>query len=66
MAGPALEERFRGLFQEHYKFVLAYALRRTSAPADAEDVVAETFAVAWRRLGEARDPDMDRPWLYAI
>jgi RNA polymerase sigma-70 factor (ECF subfamily) len=43
--------------------VLAYALRRTSRE-EAEEVVAETFIVAWRRLPEV--PDDPIPWLLAV
>jgi RNA polymerase sigma factor (sigma-70 family) len=43
--------------------VLAYALRRTSRE-EAEEVVAETFIVAWRRLDEV--PDDPIPWLLAV
>jgi RNA polymerase sigma-70 factor (ECF subfamily) len=43
--------------------VLAYALRRTSRE-EAEEVVAETFLVAWRRLPEV--PDDPIPWLLAV
>jgi hypothetical protein len=39
---------FERLFADHARDVLAYALRRTDA-ATVEDVVAEVFAVAWRR-----------------
>ena len=34
--------------------------------ADAEDAVAETFAVAWRRLGGLPEVDAALPWLLAI
>lgn len=43
--------------------VLAYALRRTSRE-EAEEVVAETFIVAWRRLDDV--PDDPIPWLLAV
>ncbi len=49
------EEDFRRLFAEHNRQVLAYALRRCEQRADAEDVVAGTFAVAWRRFADAPD-----------
>jgi RNA polymerase sigma-70 factor, ECF subfamily len=42
-------ERLERLFRDHARDVLAYARRRTD-PATAEEVVAEVFAVAWRRL----------------
>ena len=41
----------------------SYALRRTD-PADADDVVAETFLVAWRRFDDM--PSDPRPWLLGV
>lgn len=60
------EEDFRRLFDEHNRQVLAYALRRTGQRADAEDVVAGTFAVAWRRFADAPEEKLRLAWLYAI
>jgi RNA polymerase sigma factor (sigma-70 family) len=57
------EERFEGLFRANYAAVRAYALRRTS-PDAAQDVVAETFLVAWRRLDDV--PADALPWLYGV
>ena len=56
-------EAFAELFRAHYGAVLAYGLRRVD-PATAHDVAAETFLVAWRRLGEP--PSQPRPWLLAV
>jgi RNA polymerase sigma factor (sigma-70 family) len=55
--------RFEALFREHYRAVLGYALRRTN-PAAADDVVAETFLILWRRLDDV--PDDARPWLFGV
>jgi RNA polymerase sigma-70 factor (ECF subfamily) len=55
--------RFEQLFAAQYAAVAAYANRRASA-ADAEDVVAETFLVAWRRLADV--PDDAKPWLFGV
>lgn len=60
------EAEFRRLFADHSRHVLAYALRRTDDRADAEDVVAGTFAVAWRRFGDAPAEELRLAWLYAI
>jgi RNA polymerase sigma-70 factor, ECF subfamily len=60
------EAEFRRLFAEHHRHVLAYALRRTEQRADAEDVVAGTFAVAWRRFADAPAEELRLAWLYAI
>jgi RNA polymerase sigma-70 factor, ECF subfamily len=60
---PTREERFEELFREHYGAVRGYALRRI--PGDvAQDVVAETFLVAWRRLDDV--PADALPWLYGV
>ena len=59
----ARRERFAQTFEEHYRAVTAYALRRTT-PAEAEDAVAETFLVAWRRLDEL--PEEAKPWLLGV
>ena len=45
------DERFEALYREHYAAVLRFARRRTD-PTTAEDVAAETFAIAWRRLDQ--------------
>lgn len=59
-------ERFEAAFEAHHRAVLAYTLRRTSTEADAEDAVAETFAVAWRRIDQVPHPEAALPWLLAV
>ena len=58
--------RFRAVYDANYHHVLGYALRRTATREDAEDVVAETFLTAWRRLERLPDGECARPWLYGI
>ena len=56
-------ERFEDLFRANYAAVRGYAFRR--APRDvAQDVVSETFLVAWRRLDDV--PADALPWLYGV
>jgi RNA polymerase sigma-70 factor (ECF subfamily) len=55
--------RFTRLYDENYRRVLAYALTHAE-PHAAEDVASETFLIAWRRLGEVRDPAL--PWLLGV
>jgi RNA polymerase sigma factor (sigma-70 family) len=54
--------RLEQLFRAHHAQVLAYALRRV--PERADDVVSDTFAVAWRRLDAV--PDDAEAWLYGV
>lgn len=51
------------LYRAHYRDVAGYVRRRIE-PELAEDVVAETFLVAWRRLDEV--PNDARPWLLGV
>jgi RNA polymerase sigma-70 factor, ECF subfamily len=55
-------ERFDRLFAAHFDAVRAYAWRRD--PGTADDVAAETFLVAWRRLEDV--PDESLPWLIGV
>jgi RNA polymerase sigma-70 factor (ECF subfamily) len=55
--------RFETLFLDHADAVLAYAARR-SDPDTAQEVVADTFVVAWRRLAAVPDPAL--PWLLGV
>jgi RNA polymerase sigma factor (sigma-70 family) len=58
--------RFRGVYHANYHRVLGYLLRRTGSREDAEDVVAETFLTAWRRLEQMPPGSGAQPWLYGI
>jgi RNA polymerase sigma-70 factor (ECF subfamily) len=60
------EQRFRTLFEQSSRPLLSYALRRVRQPADASDVVAETFVVAWRRIDEVPSGDDARFWLFGV
>jgi len=60
------EEHFRRIYAGNFEAVLAYATRRVGQPADAADVVAETFLVAWRRHREIPPGDEARLWLYGV
>jgi RNA polymerase sigma factor (sigma-70 family) len=58
------DERFDACFEAHFEEIFAFARRRTENLADAEDLAAETFAVAWRRAQSIPDPSL--PWLYGV
>jgi RNA polymerase sigma-70 factor, ECF subfamily len=54
---------FEQLFAAHYWALRAYVLRR-SRSVSVEDVLADAFLVAWRRLDAV--PDDALPWLIAV
>ncbi|MBN1460860.1 MAG: RNA polymerase sigma factor [Armatimonadetes bacterium] len=79
MPESSRQARFRTVYEANYARILGYVLRRTASPEDAADVVADTFATAWRRFDDlpVRDsrnrktPDersIDGPtlWLYGV
>lgn len=55
--------RFEELYRAHHRDLLAF-IRRRSRPDVAEDVLAETFVVAWRRLADI--PAEERSWLFGV
>lgn len=57
------EKKIEALFSAHYQALTAYALRRFPGSL-VDDIVAETFLVAWRRVD--RVPANPRPWLIAV
>lgn len=63
-AEAAAARAFDACFDAHHVELLSFARRRVADRASAEDVVAETFAVAWRRRTDL--PDRALPWLYGI
>ncbi|MFF2452905.1 RNA polymerase sigma factor [Isoptericola sp. NPDC058082] len=63
---PDHEGRFTALFEATHRPLLAYAVRRVADPADAADVVAEAFLVAWRRIEDVPAGTDARPWMFGV
>jgi RNA polymerase sigma-70 factor (ECF subfamily) len=59
------ERRFSALFRDTYGAVRRYAHHRGLAGPDADDLVADVFTVAWRKLDRVPDDD-PLPWLFAV
>ena len=60
---PDQRQLVERLYRDHYGVVLRYLLRRVDPPT-AEDLTAETFLVAWRRLDSL--PAREAGWLCGI
>jgi DNA-directed RNA polymerase specialized sigma24 family protein len=59
------EQRFEALYAAHYRVIAGYVLRRVAAQ-EADDVIAQVFTVAWRRLDHVPPPPDDRLWLFGV
>ncbi|SCG66590.1 RNA polymerase sigma factor [Micromonospora halophytica] len=63
---PEREARFTRLYEATYADLLRFIQRRVH-PTQAEDVAADAFLVAWRRLDDLPDQTGDaRAWLFGI
>ncbi len=58
-------DRYRLVYDDAYDDLWKYCLRRAATVHEAEDVLGQVFAVAWRRLDEIPD-GASRPWLFGV
>ena len=63
MTDPDDSRRFTALYDAHHARVYAYAVSRAGRQL-ADDIVSDTFVVAWRKLGAV--PDAALPWLLGV
>jgi RNA polymerase sigma-70 factor (ECF subfamily) len=59
------EEEFKRLFDAHFLDLWRFARRRCACGADADDVTAEVFAIAWRRHDDLPAAEA-RLWLFGV
>jgi RNA polymerase sigma-70 factor, ECF subfamily len=60
------EGRFRVVFESTYPALGRYARHRGLSAVDADDLVAGTYEVAWRRLDAVPPGEGTLPWLLAV
>ncbi len=58
--------QIRHLIDAHYQSLYRYAYRLSGSSADAEDLTQTTYSKAMARLGQLREPERARSWLYRI
>lgn len=66
MTSDPREIRFRRLYEEYYEMLLAYAARRSPDLSEAQDIVADTFLVLWRRLDDVPVEEEIPLWLTGV
>jgi len=57
------DDRLSALHRAHYADLVRYFVRR-GVPDEADDLAADVFVIAWRRLPEGLDDP--RPWLFGV
>src|SRR4051812_50205316 len=60
------QARFAELAMEHMSSLYTAALRMTRNPADAEDLVQETYLKAYRGFGGFQEGTNLKAWLYRV
>ena len=61
------ETRIEQVYAANAADLLSYFGRRVRIPADAADLLSETFVVAWRRADRVPDePEQARMWLFGV
>ncbi|MGH9079239.1 MAG: RNA polymerase sigma factor [Acidimicrobiales bacterium] len=66
-AGVDPTTRFRALYESTFKDIYAYAARALFPnQSEIDDVTAEIYLVAWRRLDALPDSPEDRLWLFGV
>ena len=56
-------QRFTALYDTHYRQVYGYTVSRAGR-RQADEIVSDTFLIAWRRFGEIPSPEL--PWLLGV
>ena len=60
------ESAFTELVSRHHQDMLRVAYVICREPALAEDAAQAAWAIAWRRIGDVKDPTQIRGWLVAV
>jgi RNA polymerase sigma factor (sigma-70 family) len=57
---------FEALYRQYFGAVYDFAVRTMKDTHSASDAVQDAFMKAHEKIGQLRDPEAFRPWLYAI
>jgi RNA polymerase sigma-70 factor (ECF subfamily) len=63
---PGSRRSVQKLVEDHYAALYRYAFRLSGSAADAEDLTQEAFCQAQLKLGQLRDYDRAKSWLFSI
>jgi RNA polymerase sigma-70 factor, ECF subfamily len=62
----ASRQRFKKLTYPHMRLLYNVALKYTGNVFDAQDIVQETYLMAFDKFSQLKDPDRIKPWMLRI
>jgi RNA polymerase sigma-70 factor, ECF subfamily len=62
----ASRQRFKKLTYPHMRLLYNVALKYTGNAFDAQDIVQETYLMAFDKFSQLKDPDRIKPWMLRI
>ncbi|MFU8770666.1 MAG: RNA polymerase sigma factor [Desulfotignum sp.] len=62
----ASRQRFKKLTYPHMRLLYNVALKYTGNPFDAQDIVQETYLMAFDKFSQLKDPAKIKPWMLRI
>ena len=66
MGFPGRQAKVQSLVDKHYEALYRYAYRLSGTTTDAEDLVQEAFCRAQEKLGQLRELERAKAWLFSI
>jgi len=60
------QDRFRQLFQDNFRALARYAIRRGLSEHEADDLIGSIFEVVWRRIDDVPVGEEGVLWLYGV
>jgi RNA polymerase sigma-70 factor (ECF subfamily) len=63
---PGSRRRIQALVEQHYVPLYRYAFRLTGSASDAADLTQDAFCQAQLKLGQLRDANRAKAWLFSI
>jgi RNA polymerase sigma-70 factor (ECF subfamily) len=66
MGLPGNRRKVQKLVDDHYVSLYRYAYRLSGSAADADDLTQDAFCQAQLKMGQLRDPNRAKAWLFSI
>ncbi len=62
----AAQERFKRLYDTHYRAIVGYFMRRVDHTGSAPDLAEDVFLIVWGKLDQVPNAEEELYWLYGV